>query len=136
VRSAEAFGAAGVLFGRGGVDPYAPKVVRAAMGSLFRLPVASVEADELLAAAAAAGRPVVATAAEGMDLRAAGLPARAIVAIGNERRGVADWLPRWDVLVRIPHVGPTESLNAAVAGSIVLYESARCQDPCQVAEKP
>ena len=46
VRSAEAFGAAGVLFGRGGADPFAPKVVRAAMGSLFRLPIAVVEADE------------------------------------------------------------------------------------------
>lgn len=136
VRSAEAFGAAGVLFGRGGVDPYAPKVVRAAMGSLFRLPVAPVEPEELLAAAAAAGRPVVATAAEGEDLRAGGLPARAVVAVGNERRGVADWLPRWDRLVRIPQAGATESLNAAVAGSIVLYESARCQDPCQVAENP
>jgi tRNA G18 (ribose-2'-O)-methylase SpoU len=87
-------------------------------------------------AAAAAGRPVVATAAEGEDLRASGLPARAIVAVGNERRGVGDWLPRWDRLVRIPQKGPTESLNAAVAGSIVLYESARCQDPCQVAENP
>ena len=59
VRSAEAFGAAGVLFGRGGADPFGPKVVRAAMGSLFRLPVAAVEAEELLALAAASGRPVV-----------------------------------------------------------------------------
>ncbi len=135
VRSAEAFGAAGVLFGRGGADPYAPKVVRAAMGSLFRLPVAPVEAEELLAAAAAAGRPVVATDAAGEDLRAAGLPGNAILAVGNERRGVREWLPRWDRLVRIPQTGPTESLNAAVAGSIALYESARCQAPCQGAEK-
>ena len=44
LRSAEAFGAAGVLFGRGSVDPFAPKVVRGAMGSLFRLPVATVDA--------------------------------------------------------------------------------------------
>ena len=125
VRSAEAFGAAGVLFGRGGADPYAPKVVRAAMGSIFRLPVATVDADEVLDLAAAAGRPLVATDREGEDLRQVGLPADAVLAVGNERRGVRDWLPRWDRAVRIPQTEATESLNAAVAGSIVLYESAR-----------
>jgi TrmH family RNA methyltransferase len=136
VRSAEAFGAAGVLFGRGGADPFGPKVVRAAMGSIFRLPVAQVTADELLAAAAAAGRPVVATDTDGEDLGVAGIPPNAVLAVGNERRGVRDWLPRWDRAVRIPQRSSTESLNAAVAGSIVLYEALRCQDPCQVAENP
>ena len=135
VRSAEAFGAAGVLFGRGGVDPFAPKVVRAAMGSLFRLPVAQAGADDVLAAAAEAGRPVVAADVEGEDVGAAGIPRNAVLAVGNERRGVRDWLPRWDRSVRIPQRAATESLNAAVAGSIVLYEASRCQDPCQVAEK-
>jgi TrmH family RNA methyltransferase len=135
VRSAEAFGAAGVLFGRGGADPFAPKVVRAAMGSLFRLAVASVDADELLAAAAAAGRPVVATDVDGEDLARASLPPNAVLAVGNERRGVRDWLPRWDKAVRIPQPGAAESLNAAVAGSIVLYEASRCQEACQGAEK-
>lgn len=136
VRSAEAFGAAGVLFGHGGADPYAPKVVRAAMGSLFRLMVATVEAEELLVAAAGAGRIVVATDVDGDDLGVAGLPPNAVLAVGNERRGVRDWLPRWDRAVRIPQREATESLNAAVAGSIILYEAARCQVSCQVAEKP
>jgi TrmH family RNA methyltransferase len=125
VRSAEAFGAAGVLFGRGGVDPYAPKVVRAAMGSLFRVPVASVSAEELIATAKASGRPIVVADMEGEELGTAPLPDDAVVAIGNERRGVRDWLPRWDRAFRIPQRGETESLNAAVAGSIVLYEFAR-----------
>ena len=125
VRSAEAFGAAGVLFGRGGADPFGPKVVRATMGSIFRLPVAQIEAEALLAAAQASGRPIIAADVDGEDLRTAALPADAILAVGNERRGVRDWLPRWDRAVRIPHSGSTESLNAAVAGSIVLYESAR-----------
>jgi len=127
VRSAEAFGAAGVLFGRGGVDPYSPKVVRAAMGSLFRLPIAIVEPEELLAAAAAAGRAVVATDTTGDDLDPLALPPDAIVAIGNERRGVRDWLPRWDRAVRIPQSAHTESLNAAVAGSILLYAFSRAR---------
>lgn len=121
LRSAEAFGAAGVLFGRGGVDPYAPKVVRAAMGSLFRIPVAPVTADELLAAAGAAGRPIVAATLDGEPLAGADLGKRPILAVGNERHGVAAWLPRWDRAVRIEQRGTTESLNAAVAGSILLY---------------
>jgi TrmH family RNA methyltransferase len=135
VRSAEAFGAAGVLFGRGGADPFAPKVVRAAMGSLFRVPVASVDAEELPALAAAAGRPIVATDVDGEDLTVAGIPPGAVLAIGNEKRGVRDWLTRWDQAIRIPQRAAAESLNAAVAGSIVLYEASRCQEACQVAEK-
>ncbi len=121
LRSAEAFGAAGALFGQGGVDPYAPKVVRAAMGSLFRLPVAVVAADWLARAAGAAGRAIVAADTEGPDVAGLDLPGAPILAIGNERRGVRDWLSRWDVTVGIPHGGPAESLNAAVAGSILLY---------------
>jgi TrmH family RNA methyltransferase len=139
LRSAEAFAAAGVLFGRGGVDPYNPKVVRAAMGSLFRLPHAVVEAQELLDAASVAGRPIVAADLSGDDLRAHVLPDNVIVAVGNERRGVGDWLPRWDRAVRIPQAEATESLNAAVAGSILLYELARVRlamsSTCQAAEK-
>jgi TrmH family RNA methyltransferase len=121
LRSAEAFGAAGVLFGRGGVDPYAPKVIRAAMGSLFRLPLTAVTAEELLSAAQAAGRPIVAATLDGEPLAAARLPANAIVAVGNERHGVAGFLSRWDSAVRIEQASATESLNAAVAGSILLY---------------
>ncbi|HEY0613483.1 MAG TPA: RNA methyltransferase [Candidatus Elarobacter sp.] len=134
VRSAEAFGAGGVLFGRGGADPFSAKVVRAAMGSIFRLPVATAGPEEIVAAAAAAGRPLIAAGLDGPDVGVVGIPARAVIAVGNERRGVRDWLPRWDATIRIPQRGEAESLNAAVAGSIVLYEAMRCQDPCQVAE--
>ena len=136
VRSAEAFGAAGVLFGRGGVDPWGPKVVRAAMGSLFRIPVASCEPAEVVELAAAADRPLVAADVDGEDLAVVGIPPNAVVAVGNERRGVRDWLPGWDRTVRIRQREATESLNAAVAGSIVLYEAARCQGLCQGAENP
>jgi RNA methyltransferase, TrmH family len=124
LRSAEAFGAAGVLFGRGSVDAFAPKVVRGAMGSLFRLPVARVEAAELLEAAAASGRPIVAATLDGEPLATTRLPANAVLAIGNERHGVAGFLPRWDLAVRIEQASTTESLNAAVAGSILLYAAA------------
>ncbi len=125
LRSAEAFGATGVLVGQGGVDPFSPKVVRAAMGSLFRLPVAVVDATWLLSTATATGRTVVAADTAGVDLAHWARPAKLLLAIGNERRGVRDWLPRWDAAVRIPQSGPAESLNAAVAGSIILYEFSR-----------
>jgi TrmH family RNA methyltransferase len=121
VRSADAFGAAGVLAARGGVDPFSPKVVRAAMGSLFRLPVALVGADEVMEAAATTGRPIVAADLGGEPLWDAAVPQNAILAIGNERHGVAEFLPRWDRAVRIEQGGQAESLNAAVAGSIFLY---------------
>ena len=121
LRSAEAFGATGVLFGRGGVDPFSPKVVRGAMGSLFRLPVAVVEAEELLGAASAAGRPIVAATLDGAPLATAAIPGDAVLAIGNERHGAAGFLPRWDSSVRIEQASQTESLNAAVAGSVLLY---------------
>lgn len=125
LRSAEAFGAAGALFGRGGVDPYSPKVVRAAMGSSFRLPIAMVDADWLIEEANRGGRPIVAADMDGAEVGELELPANAILAIGNERRGVREWLPRFDLAVRIPQPGAAESLNAAVAGSILLYELAR-----------
>ena len=125
VRSAEAFGAAGVLAAPGGVDPFSPKVVRGAMGSLFRLPVAIVAAEDVIGAAAAAGRPIVAADLTGEPLWGAELPANAVIAVGNERRGVGAFLPRWDRAVRIEQGGRAESLNAAVAGSIILYVVSR-----------
>lgn len=125
VRSAEAFGTVGVLFGDGGADPFGPKVVRASMGSIFRVPVASVGPDEIVAAAAATGRPLIVADREGEELHRVALPPDAIVAVGNERHGVRGWLPRWDRAVRIPQRDAAESLNAAVAGSILLYELGR-----------
>ena len=57
----------------------------------------------------------------GIDVAEIVLPPRVLLAVGNERRGVRDWLPQWDVLVSVPQQGPADSLNAAVAGSILLY---------------
>ncbi|MBV8074061.1 MAG: RNA methyltransferase, partial [Candidatus Eremiobacteraeota bacterium] len=122
VRAAEAFGASAVVFADTGVEPYNPKVVRAAMGSLFRLPHAVASASELIAGANASHRRIVSADPDGAPLDAFSFPDRPIVAIGSERRGVAGWLPGWYASLAIPHAGPTESLNAGVAGAIVLYE--------------
>jgi len=127
LRAAEAFGFAGAIFGSGSVDPFSGKVVRAAMGSLFRLGVARASVEALMAGARESNRPIVATELDGVLLGDADLPKRGIYAIGNERHGVRSWLPHADLTVTIPQAGPTESLNAAVAGGILFYEYAKRQ---------
>lgn len=120
VRSAEAFGVRRVLFGRGGVEPYHPKVVRAAMGALFRTQIAVKGGEMLEAAALTAGRPLIIADRGGEPLDRFRFPPGAVLVVGNERLGVRGWLSRWDGAVSIPQRGG-ESLNAAVAGSILLY---------------
>jgi TrmH family RNA methyltransferase len=121
LRSAEIFGLGGAIFAGPSVEPYNPKVVRGSMGAIFRLPIAVAERQGLYAEARAAGYRVIATGHKGSPLPAYRFPARAIIAIGNERRGVSEGLDGWHDTVAIPQHGPGESLNAAVAGSIVFY---------------
>jgi RNA methyltransferase, TrmH family len=127
LRSAEAFGADGVVLGSSGVDPYHPKVVRGAMGAIFRLPLATASAAEF--AAAAAGSTVLGLAASGPDLANVPLRERTALLVGHERRGLGAWAGPGVLPAGIPMPGPAESLNAAVAGSIALYALARrCQE--------
>lgn len=121
LRSAEIFGFGVAIFGRDAVEAHNPKVVRASMGAIFRLALCSAGPDEVVAAAAAAGYILVATGRDGVPLPLFSFGDRSIVAVGNERRGVASWLPCWDQEVSIPQAGQGESLNAAVAGSIIFY---------------
>ena len=121
LRSAEIFGLGVAIFGTDGVEAYNPKVVRASMGSIFRLAVCSGAPEEVVAAAEAAGYLLIATGQDGVPLPAFSFRDRSVIAVGNERRGVSSWLPRWDQEVSVPQSGQGESLNAAVAGSIVFY---------------
>ncbi|HEY9086129.1 MAG TPA: RNA methyltransferase [Candidatus Tyrphobacter sp.] len=123
LRSAEAFGAAGVIFGRPSVDPYHPKVVRAAMGSLFRVPLALAEPGEVQAAAVSTGRTIVGLCDRGEPIRERGLPRLAVLVVGGERTGLGLWEPLCARLVAIPMRAPVESLNAGVAASIALFEA-------------
>jgi RNA methyltransferase, TrmH family len=115
VRVAAAAGAAGVLT-TGDHDPWHPDAVRAAAGLHFALPVAGVE--EL----PPCGRPLVAIDPEGEELRAAELPARAILAFGTERDGLSEaLLGRADARLGIPMRAGVSSLNLATAVSAVLF---------------
>jgi TrmH family RNA methyltransferase len=127
LRSAEAFGATGVLSLPGTVSAWNPKAVRASAGSVFRLPLLAVSAEECFARLRKAGVKIWATAVHGADA-ADPIDLRGPVAlvIGNEGKGVPDELAaQADGAVTIPCPGPVESLNAAVAASVLLYEAAR-----------
>ncbi|MHB8177992.1 MAG: TrmH family RNA methyltransferase [Vulcanimicrobiaceae bacterium] len=126
LRSAEAFSATGAILGRNGADPYQPKVVRAAMGSLFRLPIARTDPQELAAAAKSAGSLVVGLDSDGEPLEDAVMGTdRLVILVGHERAGLGPWAAACSRVARIPMRGPAESLNAAIAGSIALYEATR-----------
>jgi TrmH family RNA methyltransferase len=127
LRSAEAFGAAGVLLGEGTVSPFNPKVVRASAGSVFRLAFARKNLASTLAPMRADGLRLVATSShKGTPLNEANLAAPLAVFIGSEGAGVPkDLLAQMDETLAIPHSEKVESLNAGVAASIVLYEIAR-----------
>jgi TrmH family RNA methyltransferase len=121
LRSAEIFGFAGCIFGVDAVEPYNPKVVRASMGAIFRMPIGVGSAADIERAARSAGYELIATGEGGIPLPEFRFGRRSLIAIGNERRGVKGWLSGWDRTLTIPQSGAGESLNAAVAGSIVAY---------------
>jgi TrmH family RNA methyltransferase len=127
IRSAEAFGADGVVCLPGTVNTWNPKAVRASAGSVFRVPVLNVGDGEALEQLREAGVRVLGTTVQGAqpaDL--VDLAAPVALLIGNEGNGVpADLAVKADGAITIPCPGPVESLNAAVATSVLLYEAAR-----------
>jgi tRNA G18 (ribose-2'-O)-methylase SpoU len=133
IRSADAFGAHGVIVSGHAADPYDPKAVRASTGSLFALPTVRVpghaQVQAWIAGQRAAGNPirVVGTDEHGeADVAEFDLTVPTLLAIGNETNGLSQgWREACDALVRIPIGGAASSLNAANAASVVLYEAAR-----------
>jgi len=127
IRSAEAFGAGCVLLGEGTVSPFNSKAVRAAAGSLFRLPVLKMDFATAKAQLHAVGAKLLATSSHhGTPLSGANLAGKVVVVIGSEGAGLSrELLRQMDEVVTIPHSPKVESLNAAMAASVVLYEAAR-----------
>src|SRR4051794_22923365 len=129
VRSALAFGAASVALGPDCADPFSPKAVRASMGAIFLLPVARVsEPDELpgerVALAPRAGEPL-----------AGGLTGPATIVVGSERAGLpAEVLQACDRVAHIPIAG--DSLNAAMAATVALYELTRGPHTAAASDEP
>lgn len=126
-RTADAFGADGLILCQGCADPWGPKTVRATMGAAFRLPVWETTLEEAAARLREADIPLYATALrEGTrDVRELPL-GRSGVIIGSEGQGVSQLaLELCRQTVKIPMLERCESLNAAVAASVVLWEMAR-----------
>lgn len=127
LRSAEAGGADAVVTTAGTTDPFGPKAVRASAGAVFRVNV--VEAD--FASVAAAGLRILATSSQqGVDHRTADYRGRIAIVIGNEAHGIdledlGGLEPEW---IRIVHHGTAESLNAAMAATLLIFEAQRSHD--------
>jgi RNA methyltransferase, TrmH family len=128
VRTAAAAGASGVLAWQGSADAFAPKTLRSAMGSAFRLPVVTGLLDAaVIQPARAAGLTVVGTVAEAeQSYTEFNWRQPALVIFGNEARGMrAELLAQCEARVRIPLQPPVESLNVAAAAAVILFEAAR-----------
>jgi TrmH family RNA methyltransferase len=128
VRAAEAFGATGVLFLKGAASPYNPKTLRASAGSLFRVPfvhgVEPAQAPSVLERHGVELYAGVPASTFARPLIEADLRRGCALIIGNEARGVGEELRGAALEVTIPTAG-VESLNAAIAAAIMLYEARR-----------
>ena len=126
VRSSEAFGASGVVFLKGSASPTNPKTLRASAGSLFRLPfLHGIDSSHFLELAQRHGKSILATDTRGgAPLLEADLSPDAAVVIGSETHGVAPRLSEAATPIAIP-TKTVESLNAAAAATVILYECAR-----------
>ena len=123
-RTADALGADGLILVNGCADPFAPKTMRSTMGACFRLPVYETVAEELPGLLERSGLPLYATALreDTVDLRDADL-SRCAVVIGSEGRGISDgMLDLCEKTLKIPMRERCESLNAAAAATIVLWQ--------------
>jgi len=134
LRSAQAFGASCVALGPGTADPYSPKAVRASMGAVFAVPLARAGVDQLPGAKIAlmprAGVPLNEVWRSGHVYvnQIAKEPREATVMIGAERDGLPDEVvAQADRVAHIPIA--TDSLNAAMAATIALYELSRRMAP-------
>jgi TrmH family RNA methyltransferase len=122
LRSAEAAGVDAVTLTEGTVDPYNPKVVRAAAGALFRVPVFTAVAPGDLRRV---GLQLVGTSSHhGVAYTDASFEGRLALVFGSEAHGLGDDAPV-DEWVRIPHRGRAESLNVAMAATLLTFEVAR-----------
>ena len=124
LRTGDAVGASGLILIGDAVDPYDPACVRATMGAIFAQRLVRVAPQEFAAWKRREGLHLVGTSPHAaLDYQAAAYPARTVLLMGGERKGLSEDRQRLcDDLVRLPMVGQSDSLNLAVATGILLYE--------------
>jgi TrmH family RNA methyltransferase len=126
IRVAESFGASGCIGLTGTVGLYNSKVVRASAGSVFRIPcVWDVTLENLVSTLREAGISLIGTSPHVTEtIDAWNWRTKTAILIGNEGRGLGeDDLHHCDKVLKIPLHAPVESLNSAIAASVILYES-------------
>jgi TrmH family RNA methyltransferase len=127
IRSADAVGAGGVLLGAGTVDVYNPKTIRSTMGSLFHLPILEGDLLQILPRVKAEGIQLVTTSLQAQQTcYETDLSKPTWIILGSEAKGVSpEVAAEADVKVIIPMQGLAESLNVAMAGTVLLFEASR-----------
>jgi RNA methyltransferase, TrmH family len=126
IRTAVAAGATAVAITGEAADPFLPKTVRATMGTVFRIPLIDVTVSTLASAVAARGVAVfVADARADLDYTQARLVPPLAIVVGNEVDGPDVRWRESGTMIRVPLLGPVESLNAAIAAGVLLYEYVR-----------
>lgn len=128
IRSADAFNINGIILTDNCVDLYNPKVVRGTMGSLFHIPIAIADNKlEIINNLKDRGITIYSTYLEGKNyIHKIDMTKDMAIIIGNESRGVSkELLELSDYTLKIPMYGNAESLNAAIAASVIMYEAAR-----------
>lgn len=128
IRTADAFGASGVVVTSNCVDIYNPKVVRSTMGSLFHVPIVYIEDKlQIINKLKSKKIQVYATSLESANyIYDVNFKRDFALIIGNESKGVSEEiLALADGTIKIPIIGNAESLNAAIASSIIMYEAVR-----------
>lgn len=128
IRSADAFGIDGIIITKGCVDVFNPKVIRSTMGSIFRVPIYHEEDSlAIINRLKKEGVRVYTTSLEGsLHIHQVDFNNPFLLVIGNESSGVSPYIYTVsDKLIKIPMVGDAESLNVAIASSIIMYESIR-----------
>lgn len=129
LRTADAVGLSGVILVGNCTDPYDPAALRASMGAIFALPLVRTEFTQLCLWAGRRGLPLVGTSdAAQLDFQAVTYQLPLILLMGSEREGLhADQQAACDLMVAIPMLGRSDSLNLAVSAGVMLYELLRQQ---------
>lgn len=128
IRTADAFSIDGIIISEGSVDVYNPKVVRSTMGSIFRMPLYFTrDLEKMIEELKDRHIKVYSTSLKGNKyIQDVNFRQPSALIIGNESRGVSKDLEKLaDQLIKIPMSGEAESLNAAIASSIIMYEALR-----------
>jgi RNA methyltransferase, TrmH family len=126
IRSADAFGADAVLLGEKTVSEFNPKAVRASAGSSFRLPTIHVKLSKAEELKSRNVRIAVTSSHKGQPIHEVDLNGSIAVLIGSEGAGMSkEYIALADEFINVPHSPKVESLNAAIAASVILYEAQR-----------